>query len=137
MRYLIALFVGLLLMGGAFYAGYRYRKPEIVTQIEVKEVEKVVTKTVTETVVKPGGERVVTETVVQEKDVIVNKPVLIPAPTLPRPNWSLGVLWDPTTARDYMPAGAELGYRIGGDFWVTGTGNWQEPSVLIGIRYHF
>lgn len=122
----------LLAFGGGYYLAKRSVKPIIVTQ--VKEVEKVVTKTVTrERVVTRDGtvtEREVTADTVADKS---KDKVLAALPNPPQ--WSLGLRWSPVS---YVPVEAEIGRRLLGNIWITAGANWRDSThFLLGVRYDF
>jgi methyl coenzyme M reductase subunit C-like uncharacterized protein (methanogenesis marker protein 7) len=138
MKLYILATLALSLMGGSFYAGYRFKKPTqiTVTQQVDKEVEKEVIKTVRETVTQPGGTVVVRETVVQDRVVDKVKQVSVPTPVPLKRDWSVGLNWEPL-ALDYKPVGVEVGWRAVGDVWLTGGANWKRGEVLAGLRVEF
>ena len=139
MKYLYTGLAGLILAGAAFYAGYSYHEPETVVETKVQEVEKVVTKTVRETVVVPGKNTTVTETVTEVRNVATNRSEATPSPVakVPVPHYSLGLVWHPSTLDKYTPSGVEFGYRVMGPVWGTATWDWQEKSALLGLRVMF
>jgi hypothetical protein len=140
--------VALVVMAGCFAAGFFARKPgvrtETVVQTQIQEVERVVTKTVTEKVVTPDGtaKETVTTTTTQDSSKVAAERApseSVPAMSLSvRPRWSLGMSWQPDF-RDltWRPAQGEVGYRVVGDLWVTGAYNWQEQHALVGVRWEF
>lgn len=127
--------IAVALLSGAlgFYAAKKLVKPVVVTQ--VKEIEKVVTKTVTkERIVTKNGTTIERETVADKaEDRNTNKP--LPAVAAVKPQWSLELNWG---RGSYVPVEASVGRRILGDLWLTAGSNWKhDPYLLIGIRYEF
>lgn len=127
--------IAVALLSGAlgFYAAKKLVKPVVVTQ--VKEIEKVVTKTVTkERIVTKNGTTIERETVADKaEDRNTNKPLPIVAAV--KPQWSLELNWG---RGSYVPVEASVGRRILGDLWLTAGSNWKhDPYLLIGIRYEF
>lgn len=133
------LLIAAALLAGTFYAGYRYRKPEIVTQtkVQIKEVEKVVIKKVTEKTTKPDG--TVTEKIIErETKHTETKEQGTHAVVLPKKSWSVGLVWPVRFEdMDYTPSGAELGYRVIGDVWTTVQYDWTSGNIAAGIRLEF
>jgi hypothetical protein len=133
----VGLILGSLLLafGGGYYLAKKSVKPAkpiVITQ--VKEIEKVVTKTVTkERVVTRDGtvtEREVTADTVADKSL---DKVLTALPNPPQ--WSLGLRWSPVS---YVPVEAEIGRRLLGNVWITAGANWYRSThFLLGIRYDF
>jgi len=141
MKITIVLIVLACAIGGGFYAGYQWKDPVVITKVEVKEVEKVVTQTVRETITEPGGTVTVREIVRQDRLVETQSQRRESAPQqaskIPRPDWSVGVLWNPSDLPSYKPTAAELGYRVFGNVWVASQANWQQGSLTVGVRYEF
>lgn len=137
MKWIFGLALAALMAVGGFYAGYRWREPQVITKVEVQEVEKIVTQTVRETVTQPGGTVVVRETITANQSTEIKQQIPQSAVEIPRPNWSVGMLWNPSNLPDYKPTAAEIGYRVGGNLWTVGLVNWQDRSLLLGVKYEF
>lgn len=151
MTILYRVLAGLVLLAGAFAAGWFTRPPVIVTKVETKvqtvETEKVVTKVITKIVVDPKtGETTTTETKETVADTTTKtdeksktqQPTKLAVATISRRDWSVGVQWQPDWKdRTWVPAASEVGYRAVADLWVTGSYNFKEQHFLIGLRYEF
>jgi hypothetical protein len=135
----------IVLLGGAFGAGWFARSPEVITKIETQvktvEVEKIITRTVRVTETRPDNSSTVTETTdttsnttntVKDK---TNTTQPVAAATVARSKWSLGVAWMPSF-RDptWIPAVGEVGWRAAGPVWVTGGYEFKHNQALIGLR---
>jgi len=142
-KYIIAALVALA-AGAGFYAGWRFRGDpgvQVVTQTQVEERERVVTKVVkvTETAKKPDGAVVekVTETTTSDKAVAntVAKPVADVSPS--RPNYSISAYLD-ARSLGAKPEfrGVEFGRRVVGPLWIT-LGADVERNVTVGVRTEF
>jgi hypothetical protein len=127
--------------GGA-YLHYRFTPTPAPSTIVVPADPVVVTKTVTKVVTRPVPFPspvptecpTPTETVIHETDTVTTT-----VRTEIRKDWSLGLGWDAKRGfeRDYLPSSVELGRRTWRDAWLTGTWNWREGSLLLGLRYEF
>lgn len=149
--------LGLALLAGTYYAGYASHTPEtkietkevVRTETKIQQVEKVVREIVTQRRTEPNGTKTetITEKVVADTNTSKDtdkksterksEPVAQVVPE--RRNWSVGANWrlSPQYLPSYIPSGADVGYRVIGDLWVTGGADWQTKSVLIGTRVEF
>jgi len=130
--------IAVALLSGAlgFYAAKKTIKPVTVTQ--VKEIEKVVTKTVTkEKIVQKDGTTIERETVADKaEDKSKNGSVIVP-PIVAQTQWRLGLRWHPTS---YIPVDTTISRRLLGNLWLDAGANWMDarhPYLLIGVSYDF
>jgi hypothetical protein len=120
-------------------------KTEVQHEVQVKVVDRVVTKTVTVVERKPNGAtkttRAVEVTQVQartegtkdRRSEVVDKL----HPNRADKNWSIAGAWEVQRLDTYRPVAAEIGYRVGGPVWVTGSWNWRTHQPLVGLRLEF
>lgn len=153
MTILYRVLAGLVLLGGAFAAGWWSRPPVTVTKVETKvqtiETEKVITKVVTKIVVDPKtGETTTTETkettadtktVSDEKSKSQTQPNKLATATVSRRDWSVGLKWQPDWREDnkWMPSVGEVGYRAVADLWITAAYDWKNNHALLGVRWEW
>lgn len=139
----------LLVAAGAFASGYFYREPEVQVQTQIKEVEKVVTKTVTVRDQAADGtvtEKTTTETVTEQANDttadVVQTPSTKPNFVISKPDWSLELRWNPAAVFDpdkpnYYPQSAHVGRRLFWNAWGIAGYDWQHKEVQVGFRYDF
>lgn len=127
--------IAVALLSGAlgFYTAKKLVKPVVVTQ--VKEIEKIVTKTVTkEKIVTKDGTTIERETVA-DKAEDKSKNNSIAPPTAKQSQWRLGLRWHPTS---YIPVDTTISRRLLGNLWLDAGANWYDkPHLLIGVSYDF
>lgn len=127
--------IAVALLSGAlgFYAAKKTVKPVVVTQ--VKEVEKIVTKTVTkEKIVQKDGTTIERETVA-DKAEDKSKNNSIAPPVAKQAQWRLGLHWNPTS---YVPVSTTISRRLLGNLWLDAGANWYDkPHLLLGVSYEF
>ena len=128
------------LLPAVFFAGYKYRKPEIVTEVEVREVAKIITKRIVEKeITAQGAVKETTTEVITENTKIQTKEearVVIAAPA--KPQWSIGLgVGMPNLEGSYVPSDIEVGRRMFGNLWGTAGYNTEAKSATLGIRLEF
>jgi hypothetical protein len=140
--------VALVAAAGFFFGGYFYRgqtPPQIITKTEIKEVEKVVTKTVIVKETKPDGTTTTTETTEVEKDKTsvtdkdkTTKPLSPVSPGV-HLRYSVGVNWTPKIDADvYKPTGITAARRLGDtNMWGTSGYDWNTKAMSVGLRVDF
>ena len=146
MSWLYKLAVALAAAVGIFYAGYLSHKPEAITktEVQVKEVEKIVTRIVTRTVQAPDG----TTTTETTKETTENTTTVSDQNTAAQPlassksfasRYSLQVNWTPRLdLESYKPTGVEFGRRLGeSNAWGVAGYDWRSKSITIGARVEF
>lgn len=146
MKYIIAALVALA-AGAGFYAGWRFRGDpgvQVVTQTQVEERERVVTKVVkvTETAKKPDGavvEKVTeTTTATTDKQVASEGAVPVPDSISYRPDWSVSASWN-VRLDGAKPSvdGVDVGYRVLGNAWVLAGYDVERNAPRVGVRVDF
>jgi len=129
--------LALALVGGGFAAGWFAKPGEVITQTQVQQVEKVVTKVVKEKVTAPDGtvtEHEVTEIAKDAKTKSKAKAQVPIQAIVPKSQWSLGVKWKPRD--DYYPESLEVGRRVlSTNLWTTVEYYWETKTVLLGVKY--
>ena len=113
------------------------------TQVQVKTVDHVITKTITKTVRIPSGATTTTVTQTVDKAETVDKQQETKSDnvaSVPQAlaNWSVGVQVTPRLSPDaYKPTSADVGYRVIGPMWATGAFDWRNHETKLGIRVDF
>lgn len=132
--------VALVLLGGAFVSGYYTRSPNTVveTKLEIKEVEKVITKRITEKETKPDG--TVKETTTENISEVTTKKSdekkvaqIVPQEA----QYIIGVQWGLSRDMDYVPDQVQVGRRVIGSIFGTAGYSLQHKQVLVGIQVEF
>jgi hypothetical protein len=138
----LAVLVGAISFGGGWYSR-PLPAPEVITNTQIQEVEKVVTKTVKVKEKTPDGatKETTTTTVAQDSSKVAASKAaepVAPGPAAVRPDWSVGLVITPRAAEDwYSPSGVEIGRRVFGDLWMTGSYSWLNKQATIGVRYEW
>jgi hypothetical protein len=149
MTWVYRIAAGLALLATAFAGGWFARPPVVKTETKVQTqvVEKEVVRTVVRTIRAPDGTTTTeTETTANTNTTTTSNntnqtkgpTANVAAGTVARRNWSVGVQWQPDWKdRTWVPAAAEVGYRVTADLWLTGAYNWKENAALVGVRWEF
>lgn len=141
----IALALSLVSAAAGYHLGKGQKAPapeaKVIYQDKVQYVDRVLEKNVIQTVTKPGGVKIVTET--REKEVkmesLATRETTTTA-TKPLPKYALGLSVGRELGRELL-LGSNIyqvdgGYRLTERLWVTGSLNTNKDAI-IGLRLEF
>jgi len=151
-RYYVLGFAALLLCAGAAFLGWHLRPacptvaPVVSTTSAVAKTKSAARKSRVIREIRPDGTQTVTETVIESPTESTTRNQETTSVAVVQPTWSLGIALDPTASYTggsalltkpwQVPARIELGYRLLGDFWLTGQAG-LDGSVYLGVRYEW
>jgi hypothetical protein len=150
MSWAYRILAALVLLGGAFAAGWLSRPPkietktEVITKVEQVEVEKEVVREVKVVESKPDGTTTTTTTTESTKDTKTTsetrgkdkttKPAPVAA-VAAQPSYSLGVQWRPDFSDpSWQTTTITAGYRVAGPLWVEAGYDLGQKAVVVGAR---